>query len=319
LERFEIGPLFGGHGPERQRVDAQLAAAARTLGLLVVSVPAEVVSYGHETREQLLRVFELSQEVQRTLWRRAYAPTNRAVYRGWSPRDTTAPVDIYDLGPDLAHGTAPVSDDPLLEATPLPAPELLPGWREAAAAYYQGMERVGSALLGSLARSLDLAETAFAHAFVDGNSTLRLMRYQQPTPDLDGHRQPPGRAEHVDSGFVTIVAQHGVSGLQARNRGGDWLEISACDGELVVNFGALLERWTSGHVRATPHRVTSAAPTRYSIPFFYEPRVDAVIEPLPLPDAAPFQPFSYGDHLWAALADFPNFTTIAGLRRPRGI
>jgi isopenicillin N synthase-like dioxygenase len=64
--------------------------------------------------------------------------------------------------------------------------------------------------------------------------------------------------------------------------------------------------------------VLSAARTRYSIPFFFEARADAVTEPLPLPDAVPFEPFSYGDHLWAAMAAFPTFAGIAGLRAPRG-
>ena len=118
---------------------------------------------------------------------------------------------------------------------------------------------------------------------------------------------------------MTLLAQHGVGGLQAQTREGEWIEIPALDEAIVVNFGALLERWTSGRVRATPHRVLSAAPTRYSIPFFFEPRVDAVIEPLPLPDAVPFEPFSYGDHLWSAIAAFPNFVDIADLRTPRGI
>jgi isopenicillin N synthase-like dioxygenase len=315
LEPVEIAPLFGGSRRGREQVDAAIGACASGLGVMVVRVPEEVVSCSRDTRERLLRVFDLPPDAQRTLWRRTYAAENRAVYRGWSPRDERAPVDIYDLGADLAHGSPPESDDPLLEPTPLPAPDLLPGWRETATGYYRGMERIGAALLGSLARWLGLAETAFEHAFDAGNSTLRLMRYHRPA----GSGGPPGRNEHVDSGFVTIVAQHGVAGLQAKTRAGGWLDVPAREGELVVNFGALLERWTSGRVRATPHRVTSAAPTRHSIPFFYEPRVDAVIRPLPLADAAPFEPFSYGDHLWAALAAFPNFTTVAALREPRGV
>ena len=43
-------------------------------------------------------------------------------------------------------------------------------------------------------------------------------------------------------------------------REGEWIEIPALDEAIVVNFGALLERWTSGRVRATPHRVLSAGP-----------------------------------------------------------
>ena len=62
----------------------------------------------------------------------------------------------------------------------------------------------------------------------------------------------------------------------------------------------------------------SAAPVRHSIPFFFEPRVDAVIEPLPLVGVTGFEPFSYGDHLWHAMSEFPNFTGLSDLRQPRG-
>ena len=322
LEVIEIGPLFRGSGPERDGVDAAVGAAASTVGVLLISGPAGSVSGGAAARESMLRVFALAPQQQRALWRRSYARENEAVYRGWSPRGGEVAVDIYDLGPDIAHARGEASDDPLLGVTPLPAPELLPGWQEAVAAYYLAMERVGAVLMRSLARWLGLGETVFDGAFAGGISTLRLMRYElapEPPAGIAGPRAQPGRGEHVDSGFVTLLAQHGVGGLQAQTREGEWIEIPALDDAIVVNFGALLERWTSGRVRATPHRVRSAAATRYSIPFFFEPRVDTVIEPLPLPDAVPFEPFSYGDHLWAAMAGFPNFIDIADLRAPRGI
>jgi isopenicillin N synthase-like dioxygenase len=322
LEVIEVGPLFGASGQERDDVDAAIGAAASTVGVLIISGPAELVPCGAATREPMLRVFALAPEQQRALWRHQYARENVAVYRGWSPRGGEVAVDIYDLGPDVAHGRRTASDDPLLGLTPLPARRRLPGWQEAVADYYRAMERVGAALMRSLARWLGLRETVFDVAFAGGISTLRLMRYELPPEAAAGGAGPrtrPGRGEHVDSGFVTLLAQHGVGGLQAQTREREWIEIPALDNAIVVNFGALLERWTSGRVRATPHRVLSSAPTRYSIPFFFEPRADAVIAPLPLDDAVAFEPFSYGDHLWAAMTAFPNFVDIADLRTPRGI
>jgi isopenicillin N synthase-like dioxygenase len=318
IDAIDIGPLFGS-GPERDRVDAAVGTAASTVGVLAVSGPAELVPCGSGTREPLLRVFGLAAEEQRTLWRHQYAPENPSVYRGWSPRAGDVAVDIYDLGPDVAHARAPAGDDPLLGATPLPARGLLPGWHEAVAGYYRAMERVGGALMRSIARWLGLDEAIFEPAFRGGVSTLRLMRYELSPESARTGATRPGRGEHVDSGFVTLLAQHGAGGLQAQTRDGTWLEIPPQDEALVVNFGALLERWTSRRVRATPHRVISTAPTRYSIPFFFEPRVDAVIAPLPLAGAERFEPFSYGDHLWAAMSVFPNFREIAGLRVPRGV
>ena len=120
LEVIEIGPLFGAPGPERDDIDAAVGAAASTVGVLLISGPAGSVPSGAATRESLLRVFSLAPAQQRALWRRSYAPENEAVYRGWSPRGGEVAVDIYDLGPDIAHPRGEASDDPLLGPSPAP-------------------------------------------------------------------------------------------------------------------------------------------------------------------------------------------------------
>ena len=91
---------------------------------------------------------------------------------------------------------------------------------------------------------------------------------------------------------------------------------------MAVNFGGLLERWTGGRVKATEHRVLGQCVTgpgreRCSIPFFYEPRVDAVIRPMP--GSRDFAPFTYGDHLWSAMTKFIEFAALKDVRAPRGV
>ena len=70
-------------------------------------------------------------------------------------------------------------------------------------------------------------------------------------------------------------------------------------------------------IRATTHRVLGHGRERYSIPFFFEASVDAVIAPLPLPGAQPFAPFYFGDHLWEVTTRFVEQRGIAHLRTPR--
>ena len=125
-------------------------------------------------------------------------------------------------------------------------------------------------------------------------------------------------APHVDSGFLTLLAQDGVEGLQARTRDGAWITVPPEEGTLAVNYGKVLERWTGGRIRATEHRVVGAGRERLSIPFFYEPDPDFEIAPLAGLDAEPFEPFLYGDHLWAATTRFVEQQGIAHLREPRG-
>ena len=55
---------------------------------------------------------------------------------------------------------------------------------------------------------------------------------------------------------------------------------------------------------------------RMSIPFFYEARADAEISPLPMDGAASFEPFLYGDYLWATTTQFVEFKGMESLRTP---
>jgi isopenicillin N synthase-like dioxygenase len=186
------------------------------------------------------------------------------------------------------------------------------------------MERAGAALMAALARGLGLPETAFEQAFANGISTLRLIRYPvRDTTGLDAAlRVGDGYmlgAPHVDSGLVTLLAQDGVAGLEVEDRAGAWITVPPTEGTLVVNFGKLLERWTGGAVRATRHRVIGTGRERFSIPFFYEPAVDAVIAPLSPSLGGDFAPVTYGDHLWDATTQFIEQKGIAHLRSPRGV
>jgi isopenicillin N synthase-like dioxygenase len=56
-------------------------------------------------------------------------------------------------------------------------------------------------------------------------------------------------------------------------------------GAFVFNLGEVLEIATRGYLRATVHRVTSppGSGERFSVPFFLGPRLDSVIEEIPLP------------------------------------
>ena len=123
---------------------------------------------------------------------------------------------------------------------------------------------------------------------------------------------------HVDTGFITLLAQDGVAGLQAQHLDGTWMDVPPEEATLAVNFGKVLERWTDGAIRATVHRVLGSGRERHSIPFFYEAGVDAVIAPLPLPGAKAFAPFYFGDHLWDTTTQFVEQRGIAHLRRPLG-
>lgn len=327
---IDVAPLFD-KPTAWGRTDQALFSAARDVGFACIrGLPDEAV-IGRDARAHLLAIFALDETDKRRLYRRKFAPENSNVYRGWfplQPGNLTAKEGI-DIGGDLVHGPlSAVSGDCLREPSVLPDEERLPGWREAVAAYYRAMEQVGQALMQSLARSLGLRADYFDESFRRGLSTLRLIRYPPRDSAELATVQDPALwvrcqgvprylvgAPHTDSGFVTLLAQDEVPGLQARSRSGEWIDVRPLEGTLVINFGQVLEQWSAGRIRATEHRVLGSGRERFSIPFFYEARADAIIAPLPQDPPELFTPFEYGDFLWQRVTSFVEFRGMERERR----
>ncbi len=88
-----------------------------------------------------------------------------------------------------------------------------------------------------------------------------------------------GIATHTDYGCLTLLATDGSPGLEVRRRGGGWIPLSAPPGEFIINFGEMLEMWTSGRIKATPHRVIGTDAERISVPLFFNPGHDVNVAP----------------------------------------
>jgi isopenicillin N synthase-like dioxygenase len=326
----DVASLFDAESPAWPIPDRALAEAARDIGFVCIRGLPREAALGSTARARLLAVFGLDEAHKRRLYRRKFLPENPNTYRGWFPLQpgNLTSKEGLDMGGDLVHGTAvTVAGDPLREPSPLPDEAALPGWREAVAGYYRAMERVAEVLMRSFARSLGLRQDYFDESFRGGLSTLRLIRYppreaselatvQDPAVwvEFDGARRYLVGAPHTDSGFVTLLAQDGVAGLQARARSGEWIDVPPLEGALAVNFGQVLEQWSGGRIRATEHRVLGSGLERFSIPFFHEARADAIIAPLPLDRPGLFTPFEYGDFLWKRMTSFVEFR---GMERER--
>ncbi len=176
----------------------------------------------------------------------------------------------------------------------------LPGFRSTLECYHQAMSELGARLIAAFFDALGAPDgAALVEQWFDPATTwLRLLHYppQPPVPDLYGS------APHVDYGAVTILAQDEVGGLQVRAGDGNWIEVPYRAGAFVLNTGSMMVRWSNGRLQATPHRVINrSGRERYSIPFFYDPGVATVIEPLPscVDDGHPakFEGEVFGDFL----------------------
>jgi isopenicillin N synthase-like dioxygenase len=73
-------------------------------------------------------------------------------------------------------------------------------------------------------------------------------------------------------------------------------------GSFVVNVGDMLHRMSNGRLRSTPHRVINrSGRERYSCPFFFDPHVNTVIEPLPGTGTPRFKAQKFADFLRSEL------------------
>jgi isopenicillin N synthase-like dioxygenase len=187
-------------------------------------------------------------------------------------------------------------------------------------AYMEQVTQVAIAIVRLIAESLELDAHYFDHAVVDCDplAVLRLLHYEATRSDVDRGIYACGA--HTDYGLVTLLWTDENDGLQILDqRGcGEWIHVPTVPNCLVVNLGDMLERWTNGMYCSTLHRVVNTSGReRYSVPFFFEPAFDTVVECLPgccsLENPAKYPPTTSGEHLLskyrATHADFEPVST----------
>ncbi|ONI79687.1 oxidoreductase [Actinosynnema sp. ALI-1.44] len=159
-------------------------------------------------------------------------------------------------------------------------PEALPELRDTVLAWQDEALRVSREVLRALAVALGQDESYFDAWFDEEASThVKIVRY----PGRDDSEQ--GVGAHKDYGYLALLQQDDIGGLQVQAQDGGWIDATPIPGSFVFNIGEMLEIATQGYLTATRHRVISppAGVERFSIPFFLGPRLDAVVEPLTLP------------------------------------
>jgi isopenicillin N synthase-like dioxygenase len=190
-----------------------------------------------------------------------------------------------DIGPERSPVGGPGRPDYLWLQGPNQWPAALPELPGIIAQWDAALGAVAGSLLRHWAASLGSPADVFDAAFAETPATLiKVVRY--PATRADGaHSQ--GVGAHRDSGVLTLLlAEPGSRGLQVRpgRSGGDWIDVPARDGAFIVNIGELLELATGGYLRATEHRVKlHHAADRISVPYFFNPRLDAQLPSLSLP------------------------------------
>lgn len=307
---IDLAPFLAGDPAGRKAVVAQLANAAEQIGFFAITghgVPDAVMDTLYE---QAHAFFELPLEEKQ-----AVAPPNPSYGRGYKAIgfEALAAGNAWTTPPDLKEywhfGREVLPEDPyytgpegrkhffrnLWPARPA-------GFREAADAYYQAMEKLSATLCRASALALDLPENYFDDK-IDRHITAARINYypRQDDPPAEGQLRA---GAHTDYGMLTILSGESAPGLQVLTRSGEWVDVATDKHRFVCNIGDLLMRWTNDRWVSNTHRVLNPpremarASSRMSIAFFHHPNHDAKIECIPgcAGDAPPkYEPVLSGD------------------------
>lgn len=197
------------------------------------------------------------------------------------------------------------ADDPdVLAGKPLQGPNQwpdeasLPAFRATIERYVEEMSALARKMVHAISISIGMPADSMDRYFDKPTTFLRLLHY----PTQPAEEGLFGSAPHTDYGYITLLAQDDVGGLEVKNKAGEWIAAPPIPDTFVMNVGDILARWSNDRFVSTPHRVINrSGRERYSQPFFFDPSMDEVIEALPTcvpAGAAPkYAPVLYRDYL----------------------
>ncbi len=279
LSLVDIAPLFADDAGARAATIRALDDALTSIGFVNLSghgIEAATIDAVHK---------ETAGFFAQPLMTKQRLSITRENYRGYiplgffSPNSGRGEADQYE-GYKL-HGEFS-ADDPICDACALYGPNRWPDvdseLRLAVANYWRACDRVTTVLMAAIAQILDVDVRIFADAFKQPLTNMTLLHY----PASRDKQATTGIHAHKDTDVLTIISGEDAGELlvQRRDRSG-WIQAATPPGALLVNVGDMLELWSGGYLKSTPHKVVlRPGRERYSFPYFAVPRYDTVVRPL---------------------------------------
>jgi isopenicillin N synthase-like dioxygenase len=269
IPTVDLNDYTSGDGAARARLIETLGEGLSEFGFLNVEGHGIDSSLIRGTYDLWKRFFELPDEVKRR-----YAGVEGGA-RGYTPFGVEHAKDnpLPDLKEFWHIGQEPPEGHPYRQEYPENVwPAEIPEIRQPTQRLYSSLERVAENLLRALAEYFDMPRDTFASMMTVGNSILRVIHYPPVRPD----QAPAVRAAaHEDINLITLLCEATDSGLEILTRQGEWMAVETGPGQIVVDAGDMLSRFTNEVVPAATHRVVNpaenAARDRYSMPFFVHP------------------------------------------------
>lgn len=285
LPVFDLSRFATGHPGREEALDA-LRRTARNVGFFYLE--------GHGVaQEKIDGILDLSRrffalpdeekmaiEMRKSSHFRGYNRAGLEVTRG--AQDWREQVDF---GPErIPLATVPEEQPWLRLVGPNQFPDALPEMRPVILDWIATVTALGIRLIEVFAEALGQDPQVFQPIYRDGpNQLLKLIRY----PGRDKTATDQGVGAHKDGGFVTVLLQDRVGGLQVDDRHGGWIDAPPRRGSFVINVGELLEMASGGYLLANIHRVVTppAGGDRLSVAFFLGANLSSRIPTLELPEA----------------------------------
>jgi len=232
--------------------------------------------------------------------------SNSDIFRGYTPLGTELTNNQYDWHECVDFGLDLKPNDPeVISSKPLSGsnqwPENQHNFKKVLEKHWDFMIILGRMITQGLAISLGLSKNYFAPFITKSHSYMRISNYPRYGNTLKKNIGD-GIGEHIDYGFLTILLQDSVGGLEIKTSNNEWFSAPIIPGTFLINIGHMIQRWTNDYYRATIHRVIPPKhATRCSLPFFFEPDFDTVVAPLEkfcskgnLPQ---YKPIHFGNYL----------------------
>ena len=308
LPLIDISGIRTGDRQRLGEIADEIGLASRKIGFFRVIGHGIDLDLVERTYQMAERFFALPDPVKRRYYiglstnHRGYVPFTE---KGDYPDEVSRNYEAFDLGVDLPH------DDPdYLAGNRLLGPNVWPdvaGFRQTVSAYYDQISALGRMICGVLELHLGLRPGAMTDQMTKPISQLRLLHYVRQSDEIDTKSVNMGA--HTDYECLTLLHTRNA-GLQVMTAEDRWIDVPVDRSVYVVNIGDMLEAWTNGQLRSTPHRVLNLLPERFSMPYFVAANHDTVIRPFPelvgLGGREDYEPFKAGDHLERMLVrDFP--------------